>query len=281
MRRTRSENAKFVIESVESLGFHPNPESRLMRMHRVLTEANGIISPDAPEFETALEAERDLQVLALVFDQAAAHPADEEYQRLVRNALKDSLLPNEDRGQSKGRDAQFELFVAAVCQNAGLQPVCREEPDVTCHIEDVKFGIAAKRIKNVNNLKKHVRKAAEQIEQSKLAGVIALDTNVALNRDNERITAPLPDNEFSVLYKRALEHFMDDFHDKIQEWVRGKGVRGMVIHDQQVRFQPDGEWSLVGMTLRVNTARENQRRNREFRLFEKHYPKGLPNVEDV
>lgn len=193
----------------------------------------------------------------------------------------DSLLPNEDRGESKGRNAQFELFIAAVCQNAGLHPVRREEPDVTCHIEGMKFGIAAKRVKNVDNLRKHIRKAAEQVEGTKLAGVIALDTNVALNRDNERITVPLSDNEFFVLYKSALTRFMDDFHDRIQEWVRGKRVRGLIVHDQQVRFQPDGEWSLVGMTLRVNTARENQRRNREFRLFEKLYTKGLPNIEDV
>ena len=89
------------------------------------------------------------------------------------------MLPNEDRSHSKGRDAQFELFVAAVCQNAGLHPVAREEPDVTCHIEGIKFGIAAKRIKSVTNLKKHVRKAAQQIEGAGFPGMIALDTNVA------------------------------------------------------------------------------------------------------
>ena len=107
-RRTRAENAEFVIASVRALRLEPNPESRLMRMHRVLTSANGIIPPDHPDFETALEAERDLQVLAFVFEEAATQGTDIEFQRLVKNALKDSLLPQADRSQSKGRDAQFE-----------------------------------------------------------------------------------------------------------------------------------------------------------------------------
>ncbi|MHB0960443.1 MAG: hypothetical protein ACYC0X_31440 [Pirellulaceae bacterium] len=252
-----------------------------MFMCRVLTEPRSSVAPDAPHFEAAVEAERDLQVLAFVFDCAAKCPADTEFCRLVKNALKDSLLPSEDRGQSKGRDAQFELFVAAVCQNAELHPVKREEPDVTCHVKGIKFGIAAKRIKNIANLEQHVRKAAAQIGKSRLPGVIAIDTNVALNRDNQRITSPIPDEQFSTMYRRALSQFIDHFHDRIQDWVRGKGVRGIVIHDQQVRFQPDGEWSLVGMTTRVNTSRHNQRRNREFALFEEHYSQGLPNVTEL
>ena len=135
-------------------------------MYRVLTEPRSRLAPYDPHFEAALEGERDLQVLAFVFDCAAKMPnRRHEFCRLIRNALKDSLLPNEDRGQSKGRDAQFELFVAAVCQNAGLHPVKPEEPDVTCHIEGIKFGIAAKRIKNISNLEQHVRKAAVQIEK--------------------------------------------------------------------------------------------------------------------
>lgn len=280
-RRSRAENAEFVIAYVRALGLSPQPQSRLMRMHRVLTRAGGIISPEDQEFETALEAERDFQVLAFVFDQAEAHSTDAEFQRLVKNALKDSLLQNEDRGQSKGRDAQFELFVAAICQSAGMLPVSREEPDVTCHVDAIKFGIAAKRIKKVTKLEKHVRKAADQIKKARLPGIIAIDTCVALNRDNERITAQIPDEQFGPLYKQPLKHFMDDFHDNIQDWVRGKGVRGLVIHDQQVRFQPNGEWSLVGMTMCVNTARENHRHNREFDMFQERYTTGLPNVEHL
>lgn len=276
--RTRTENAEFVIEHIKALGFLPNSQSRLMKMHSAMTNPAELIQPDDPEFETALEAERDLQVLGFVFEQADMHPIDAEFQRLMKNALKDSLLPQEDRGQSKGRDAQFEVFVAAVCQNAGMLPLSREEPDVTCHAGTIKFGIAAKRIKNVTNLEKHVRKAADQIKKAGFPGIIALDTCVALNPNNERITTPIPDEQFGPLYSKAIKRFVDNYHDNFQYWVCEKGARGIVIHDQQVRFKPNSEWSLVGMTMFVNLVSTNNHRKREFDMFTKQYETGLPNV---
>lgn len=276
--RTRAENAEFVIEHIKALGLSLNSQSRLMKMHNTLTNPTGLISPDDPGFETALEAERDLQVLGFVFEQAEAHPTDVEFQRLVKKALKDSLLPHEDRSQSKGRDAQFELFVAAICQKAGMHPVSREEPDVICHVGGIKFGIAAKRIKNVTRLEKHVRKAADQIKIAKLPGIIALDTCVALNPHNKRVTTPIPDEQFGPLYSEAIKRFIDNHHDNFQNWVCGKGARGIVIHDQQVRLRPNGEWSLEGMTMFVNFASKNNRRKLDFAMFTKQYKTGLPNV---
>lgn len=279
MPRTRAENAAFVIESLNELGLKPDSGSRLMRMHRLLTSEKAVIEPSHPDFETALEAERDLQILSFVFDQAAAKNHDAKFQRLVKSTLKDSVLPQEDRHNSQGRDAQFELFVAAICQRAGLAPVLREEPDVTCVVDGTRFGIAAKRIKNVDNLPARIQDAADQIEKARLPGIIALDTCIALNRENERITAPIPEPVFGEHYLQALKQFARKFHDRIQEWVRGKGVRGIVLHDQQVRLGDDGQWSLQGMSVWISTARENQRRNREFSAFRRAYGKGLPNLE--
>lgn len=162
-----------------------------------------------------------------------------------------------------------------------MRPVVREEPDVTCLVDGTKFGIAAKRIKNISNLEAHIKKGAHQIQESRLPGFIAIDTSIALNRDNQRISTPIPEQQFQVLYWSALRRFMDAYHDRIQEWVRGKGVRGVIVHDQQVRFLQDGDWTLTGMTMRVNTARENARRQREYRLFESKYVSGLPNLEHL
>ena len=280
LARTRGENAEHVISSLKALGLKPHPSCRLMKMCRVLTEPLEVVSPDDPGFETALEAERDFQILGFVFDQVNEDSDDPEFLRLVRNTLKDSILPQDDREGSKGRDAQFELLVAAICQSAGMLPVSREEPDVICHIEDTKYGIAAKRIKNVAKLEQNVRKAAKQIQGVGVRGFIALDTSVALNRENERITTPIPDKQFGLLYRDALNEFIHQYHDRIQQWVRGKGVRGILFHDHQVRFCEDGVWSLVGMTMKLNTARHNQCRNREFHAFASRYEKGLPNLQE-
>ena len=279
MGRTRAENASFVIAAVRVMGIEPHPQSRLMQMHRVLTEATRTIQSGDSGFDTALEAERDMTLLSFVFDQSNAHGDDLHFQSLIKHMLNDSVLPQDNRGQSKGRDTQFELYVAAVCQSAGLVPVDYEEPDVTCTVDGVKFGIAAKRVKNVANLNKRVKKAAQQIETAQLPGIVALDTCLALNPDNERIATPIPDHEFGPLYSQALTRFLDDYHRKIYDWVDGKGVRGVVFHDHQVRLQPDTQWGLAGMTFWLSTAHNDEQANREFSSFKDSYVRGLPNLE--
>ena len=278
IKRTRAENASYVIASVESLGIQVPGGSRLMQMYQVLNQHPSIIQPDDPQFQTALEAERDLQVLGFVFNMNAAHPTDSKFRDLVKKVLKDSVFPQDNRNQSKGRDFQFELFVAAICQYAGMGPIDREEPDVRCFVNGTQYGIAAKRVKSTGNLGKCIKKAADQIEKAGIPGIVALETSLLFNQGNVRIDLPIPDADFGPRYAHALREHIRMYHDKIQEWVRGKGVRGIVFHDQQVCFEPSGEWSLVGMTMALPTAQTNQRRNREFKDFEKSYWKGLPNL---
>lgn len=278
-QRTRAENASFVIAAVRGRGIEPHAQSRLMQMHRVLTEATRIIQPDDPGFDAALEAERDMTLLGLVFDQSTAHGDDLHFQSLIKHMLNDSVLPQDNRGQSKGRDTQFELFVAAVCQSAGLVPVDYEEPDVTCTVDGIKFGIAAKRVKNISNLNRRVKKAAQQCETAQLPGIVALDTCLALNPENERIATPVPPHQFGSLHSQALTRFLDDYYRKIYDWVDGTGVRGVVFHDHQVRLDPNGQWGLSSMTFWLSTAHDDEQANREFSSFRDSYVRGIPNLE--
>lgn len=279
-RRTRAEDARFVIAAVRAMGIEPHPQSRLMRMCRVLTRAAGIIEPDDPDFDTALEAERDMQLLGFVFDQSYAHGNQSDLQSLVERMLDDSVLPQDNREQSKGRDTQFELFVAAICQGAGFGPVDYQEPDVTCMVQGTRIGVAAKRIKSETQVKKRIPKAAKQIQASGLLGVIALDTSVALNPNNERITTPIPDEEFAALHSNGINRFLRRYDERIRRWVHQLGVLGMIVHDHQVRFQGDATWSLSGMTTRFCTA-EDEQGQRLFRLFESPYVDALPNMQHV
>jgi hypothetical protein len=274
-RRTRPENATFVVESVKALGLRVQAGSRVMQMYRTLTdESRPLIQPADPDFETAIEAERDLQVLAFVFDVAAAHPADQKFRDLVKLALGDSVLPQDNRKQSKGRDFQFELFVAAICQNAGLLPVQREEPDVTCVLQGVKYGLAAKRVKGAGNLHTRISKAGNQIERAHLPGIIVLETSLLFNPNNARITRPMSDDNFGKLHLQALCRCIKKYADRIHEWVGDKGVRGFIFHDQQVRrVDLNGNWCLEGMNLRFPLEHHQC----EFHCFADGYLAGLPN----
>jgi len=280
MLRTRLETAQFVVESIESLGVAVNPTSRLGIMLAVLAKPRQgtarVIVPSDPDFETALESVHDMSLLEFIFDQLNGHECDDDYMSMVRKVVKDSVLPQADRTQSRGRDAQFELYVTAVCQSAGLTPVRMEEPDVTCTFDATRYGIAAKRIKSVAALEKRVREASNQIVKAGLPGIMVLDTCVALNKENRRIEVPIPEAEFGELYRRAVNRFVHEHHDRLLKWTESKGVLGLVVHDLQVRMDPSGGWSSAGMTLSVSMDAE---RESEFDAFQERYLAGLPNRE--
>jgi hypothetical protein len=279
--RSRREQSEFVIASIEAVGVRIPPGSRLKRMHDLLVAEGDIIQPDDPEFETALEAERDMQLLAFVFDQLGSREQGESYRKLVKKLVDDSVLPHHDRTQSVGRNAAFELFIGAICTSAQLFPVEWEEPDVTCVSDQSKYGFAAKRVKSVKSLETRVRKAVEQIERSGMPGVVVLDTCLAFNPDNLRITEPLPDSLFMSRYLNGMQAIWSQFQPKIQQLMSRGDVVGALVHDYQVRFQLDGQWGLAGMTMRVPALERSASDQHRFDKLATLYTYAMPNQEEV
>ena len=282
MTRNHAECAAYVIDSVRSLGLTPHSQSRLMRMYNAMCNPDGtprpFIAVTDPNFQSALEAVRDMQLLEFVFEQLEDEPNQAAIRPLVSAALKDSVLPQADMRRSRGRDTQFELFVGALCRRARMYPVAHSEPDITCVHNGTAYGIAAKRVKSMSNLEKLVRKAGDQVLNSGLCGIVALDLSLALDRDNVRIDAPMSPTTFRDLYSADVDQFVQKYQPRMQEWVRGKGVRGVECHDHKVRHVQGGQWALESFTFAICTARDNQRRRREFHLFNSSYQGALPNV---
>src|SRR5262245_48527311 len=121
--RTRPQISSFVIGTIEGAGVRVPPSSRLRRMHDLYHSGMGTIRPDDPQYEMALEGERDMQLLAFAFDQLAEGESTDAYRDRLRKLVSDSVLPQDDRVKSPGRDAAFEIFVGAVCTAAKLLPV--------------------------------------------------------------------------------------------------------------------------------------------------------------
>jgi hypothetical protein len=278
MGRTRGENAAYVIEQVRALGLNPHPSSRLMRMHRALSR--GHVAFDDPDFATALEAERDLQHLGFAFDQVNADRTSPKFRQLARDLLCDSVLPQDSRERSPGRDAQFELYLAAICQRAGLLPVEYAEPDVTCVAQGKRFGIAAKRIKSESNVRGHVKKAADQIARAAMRGVIALDLTLAFNPANAPIISRLQ-SQMHIVPGQAKSHgFFQRYEQDIRHWVAGKGVLAVVVFDSWVRLGTNDEWGLEGMMTWMETVDGDQAR-RDYAAFYEGFAKGMPNLTDL
>jgi hypothetical protein len=278
--RTRAENACFVIEQMRALvGFDPHLASRLMQMYRALSR--GYVPFGDPNFPAALEAERDMQQLGFIFSRVNPCRDHPVFRALLDRLLSDSVLPQDDRKESEGRDAQFELYIAALCQNAGLSPVAYEEPDVTCMVDGIKFGVAAKRIKSLSQLEKHVRKGAKQIQRSGLPGVVALELSLALNPNNLPVVSQTQSAWFETIEQLAAHQFFAERQNRIHDWVDGKGVRAVVVFDFKIRVRPGPEWGLDGMINWLSTARADGQAVREFDTFYGGFLRGVPNLKDL
>ena len=280
MARKFYEAANFVIESIRTLGFDPHPQSRIMRMHQALCKQNGtpsaVVQPGDPNFEIACESMRDIQQLEFIFDQLLDQGAPNDIGQHVRRMLGDSVFPQDDRIKSRGRDAQCELLVAAICTKAELGTVTGVEPDIQCTINGQLLGLAVKRIKSDDRLEQNIRKGAHQVQQSKLPGIIVADISLAFNPENRRIEVPITDERFMKLHIEAVRRIVDLYHDRLQHWIRAKGVLGLILHDHQVRLHPTRGWEMDSLTTSVRALGLEQDQDANFASFVQSYERGLP-----
>jgi hypothetical protein len=279
--RSRSEAAEFVIESIRSLGFNPDNSSRLMSMHRILTEDAGVIPPTHPRFKEALEADRDFLQLSFILEQqhaAASHPG---LIALLRPLCQDATLPEHSAGgKTKGRDTQLELFAAALCQAAGFMPVDYVEPDVVCRVANNAVGVACKRIKNPERTVKNIRKARDQIVAAEMPGVIVVETTIALNPNNVPLLTPVPDEVLKPMYRAAMTRYVAEHLTGIYAALSRAPIGGIIFHDSILRFESDGNWGLTAMTFHLPLICDLDLM-RLFEAFKSGYGSALPNVEDI
>ena len=276
-RRTRTEAAAYVMAEFREMGL--KPPSRLVEMHRVLSRGN--VPFDDPDFFTALESLRDLHQLIFIFEQLHIHRTNSRFQRVVKHLLNDSVLPQHDK-DSPGRDRQFELYLAAICQNAGLVPVDYEEPDITCFVDGTKFGMAAKRLKSnkPSQLEKHVRKGADQLRQQGLPGIVAIELSLSRNQGNRPIISQIQSQMHLMIADAKNRQFCDKYGDAIRRWVTGTGVRAVLGIETTLRLRPDRQWWHDGMLSWVPTNRDDEQADPLFKAFYDGFLKGVPNLAD-
>lgn len=251
-------------------------------MLSVLCDSEGnprdVVMPEDARFEVGLESIRDVLQLDFVLTELFEMLRDNaEAQKRLRRLLKDPVIPSAERADSFGRDIQSELYVAAVCQRAELGPRFAE-PDVYCSRSEPELGIAVKRLTSRKGFEEAIRGAAGQIDKSEFPGIIVVETSIALNPENRRISWPWAPDESDRLHAQHIRKFLDENGrmQEMQECVRGKDVRGIIVHDHQVMLTPDRSWGLKSINMPVSTARGNQRREREFSEFTRRYKRGLP-----
>lgn len=79
----------------------------------------------------------------------------------------------------------------------------------------------------------------------------------------------------------ADRQFFDEHHRDIYRWVAGKGVLAVVVFDFRIRLRADDTWGLEGMTCWLSTAQDDEQANRNFKVFNTGFLKGIPNLTDL
>ncbi len=264
------QQATFVIDTLEEMGF-ATAHTRLDSMSKVLKR--GDIHSDDPDFPIAQEAQLDISMIAFVLNQLKESPQTELKAKL-KLLVQDSPLLVPAQRDSPGRDAQSELYIAAVCKNAGMQ-VEFDEPDVIAELNGQRYGFAVKRLKSESQFEKRFRSAAKQIEKSRLPGFIVVDVRQAFNPENIKVQAT--DDELYVAFRQARQAFVDKFYSKMKEWQRGREIRGVIFVDHIISYNQE-DWVATTFTYSVNLSPDNQKRVREFEEFRQAFEKGIPNL---
>jgi hypothetical protein len=275
MQRSLSDAANYVLEQFDLFGIQIPEDSRIKSMYNSVCNedgsSRGFISENNPDFNVAREALRDFSQLEFFFDQITNDSKKSNYSSILKQIAKDSVLPQDDKQESRGRDAQAEVFVFAVCKKAGMNPLF-EEPDFTCYVEDKKYGIAVKRIKNLSKIKTRLCEGARQIQDSGLSGIISVEVTIAVNSKNYNIVTKKDEQKLKEWWTKKMEKTVNRELKDFQS----EQVRGIFLHEHcPVCFE--GCYELRTMNYGISTAKSSAGKD-EWRKFKAVFLSGLPNL---
>lgn len=109
-----------------------------------------------------------------------------------------------------------------------------------------------------------------------MPGIIALDSTVAFNRENSRITAPITGGRFRELHSEFIRRFIDDRIERITDWIAGRGVLGIIFHDHHLRLDQRDGWWLASLTFTVPLVPAGTPARALMDHFDTLYKSGLP-----
>jgi hypothetical protein len=256
----------------------PPSSSRIGIAQRVLRRP-GIVQPDDPHYQIAVESIRDNYQLCLIVDTMQAHRGSKAFHDALYLLRKDLALPEQELKDTPGRNHQFQLYVAAICTNAGLT-TRHEEPDITCDVEGITFGIAAKRPKSLGSLEDNVKEAADQISAAGFPGIMAIDLTIAQNPTNRRVISPIESQWHSFLSDARSRELFTQHGGPIQKLVHGKNVLGLWTYASTIRLLADRTWSHDCWSFWYETT-QSAEEDALLERFQKNFLKGVPNLRDL
>jgi hypothetical protein len=181
--------------------------------------------PELSLAEMMLHATVELAQLKTIIKAATAATERAIWDEQLRRLVSGMSIPTPGSKHSPAHDFQFETYIAAVAELSGYK-VSFAEPDVVVRKGTRIFGIAAKRPRSKRRIEKNCRKAANQIRQSGLPGIVALDVSFALYPNQCVNTNDLSGGLRFV--QAAVNNFVKSYYHDLADACRDAGALGVL-----------------------------------------------------
>jgi len=231
--------------SLEAFGIAPNPLSDIARMIDEMAWL-GSFPPDSlqPDVAYAADATRSLKAFTLI-EQAQrmseiltwAQQIPGSRDPVAKLRSRSNRMVDQD---AKALDFLFELDIAYRLTIRGSD-VAFEEPDLVIRWNGFKFGLACKRPRNVQQMRKCIRKAAKQIAAQPYPGFIVIGLEAMLHISGDPVKRTVV---YHVPTPGDLALMVDP---QIDEWVR----RG---EPEILKSFAEGVWGILFCGLATGVA---------------------------
>jgi hypothetical protein len=219
-----------VYTQFEQLGIPTVPSSRINSYRRAFESLRCAVDderrPDLSLAELMLHTTVELAQLKTIIKAAITSLDRTAWEAQLRRLISGANIPTVGSKHSPAHDFQFESFIAAVSELSGYK-VSFSEPDVVVGTDNCTFGIAVKRPHSLRRIQKNCRKAASQIRQSGLPGIIAIDVSFALYPNQCINTNDLTGS--LVFVQAAVNNFVANYSDTFYDACRNDRVLGVLV----------------------------------------------------
>lgn len=203
-------------------------------MCTTLLDSRGrLIPPSDENWPIARMAMKDIQEIAFIHEILGDRLLDGDFRDCLNLMLQDSTSPDGRSTQTPGRDAQWELLLAAIAVRSGME-VSRfgdALPDWDVRCGKQRWAIEAKRCKEWDSIEPRIRKAGSQIQKSQIPGVILLDMSFGDGGTLGQLPYGTSETELDKAFERAGDHYAGKLLPQIHEWLVSKPSVGAIgIH---------------------------------------------------
>lgn len=253
--------AEAVVQWVQS---HPqlcsSNHNRLLQQCSLYIESKGIIQMSHPDWLAFMQGLKDIQEYWFIIEILGEQLLESPFISQFKLSLQDPSLPRDSKDNTLGRNTQFELFLAAIASRAGftIERLGAGKPDWVLTASGRSWSLEAKRVKGLDKMEKHIRKAGKQIMASQIGGVIAVDISLAINPSCAPLSDFVSDADIQKAHSKRTDCFVEKFLPSIREWIGQKNVGFLLFHDFVIvpasGVTPSGQspWGLIGLWQKVD-----------------------------